>query len=94
MKAIFNHTVIAQSAQTVLFDGSTYFPPGSIVPEYFEPAHGYTTTCPVKGTASYYTVAVNGAIRDYAAWAYNNPTPEAANIKGYFAFWKGIKIEK
>jgi len=28
-----------------------------------------------------------------AAWYYPDPKPAAANIAGYVAFWKGVKIE-
>lgn len=94
MKAIFNNKIIAQSDKTISFEGSTYFPPESIFEEYFELVTNYTTVCPIKGTATYYTIKVNGEIRDQAAWSYQNPTTEASIIKGYFAFWKGISIKE
>ena len=28
-----------------------------------------------------------------AAWYYPEPLPAAANIKGFVAFWKGVKVE-
>lgn len=28
-----------------------------------------------------------------AAWYYANPKDAAKNIKGYVAFWKGVKVE-
>lgn len=94
MKALFNNKVIAESDETIQFDGSTYFPSDSIVPAYFRLEPNFSTTCGVKGTATYYTLHVNGEIRDQAAWVYEDPTPEAASVKGYFAFWKGIRILK
>lgn len=94
MKAIFNHITIAESNEAILFEGSTYFPPGSIVSRYFKQTAGYTTNCPLKGEAVYYTIDVNGETREHAGWVYHDPTPAAGHIKGYFAFWKGIKIEE
>ena len=49
--------------------------------------------CGWKGTASYYSLAVNGQTNPDAAWYYPDPKPEAAQIKGRVAFWKGVKVE-
>jgi uncharacterized protein (DUF427 family) len=29
-----------------------------------------------------------------SAWYYPDPKPEAANIKDYIAFWRGVKVER
>ncbi len=50
--------------------------------------------CPWKGTASYYDIDVNGKRNAGAAWYYPEPKPAAKQIKGYVAFWKGVKVEK
>jgi uncharacterized protein (DUF427 family) len=52
------------------------------------------TVCPWKGTASYYDVEVSGKRNHDAAWFYPEPKPAAKQIKGYVAFWKGVKVEK
>ena len=59
MKAIWNNIVIAESADTVVVEGNHYFPPDSIAHELFKPS-ATTTVCPWKGTASYYTLDVDG----------------------------------
>jgi uncharacterized protein (DUF427 family) len=33
------------------------------------------------------------AVNHDAAWYYPEPLPAAAKIKGYIAFWKGVKVE-
>jgi Domain of unknown function (DUF427) len=53
-----------------------------------------TPVVPGKGTASYYDLEVNGKRNQGAAWYYPDPKPEAKQIKGYVAFWKGVKVEK
>jgi uncharacterized protein (DUF427 family) len=35
---------------------------------------------------------VNGELNTDAAWYYADPKPEAENIKGRVAFWKGVNI--
>jgi uncharacterized protein (DUF427 family) len=92
-KAIWEGTVLAESNQCVEVEGNQYFPPGTIKQEYFKPSAAHTV-CPWKGTASYYDLEVNGKRNQGAAWFYPEPKPEASQIKGYVAFWKGVRVEK
>jgi uncharacterized protein (DUF427 family) len=48
--------------------------------------------CPWKGTASYYTLEVDGKQNKDAAWFYPEPKDAAAEIKNRVAFWKGVTI--
>lgn len=92
MKATFNGEVIAESADTVVVEGNHYFPPESLRQEFLRPSDTHTT-CPWKGVASYYTVAVDGQESKDAAWFYPEPKPAAAEIGGRVAFWKGVRVE-
>jgi uncharacterized protein (DUF427 family) len=91
MKAVWNNTVIAQSEETIIIEGNHYFPVESINKDYFKGSETQTT-CPWKGQASYYDVIVDGERNKDAAWYYAEPKPAAAEIKGYVAFWKGVKV--
>ncbi|MFN4000274.1 DUF427 domain-containing protein [Algoriphagus sp.] len=93
MKAIWNNQVIAESDQTVIIEGNHYFPPDSIKKEFFKSSDTHTT-CPWKGIASYYSLEVDGQLNRDAAWYYPDTKPKASGIKGYIAFWKGVKVEK
>jgi uncharacterized protein (DUF427 family) len=92
-KAIWEGVVVAESDQCVEVEGNQYFPPEGIKPEYFK-SSGAHSVCPWKGTASYYDLEVNGKRNPGAAWFYPEPKPAANQIKGYVAFWKGVKVEK
>jgi uncharacterized protein (DUF427 family) len=92
-KAIWENTILAESDRTIEVEGNQYFPPDAIKGEYFQPSDQHTT-CPWKGLASYYNVDVNGKRNPNAAWYYPEPKPAAKQIKGYVAFWKGVKVEK
>jgi uncharacterized protein (DUF427 family) len=37
---------------------------------------------------------VGGKVNKDAAWFYPDPKPQARNIAGHVAFWKGITVEK
>lgn len=92
MKAIWNNQVIAESDETIVVEGNHYFPPASIKMEFFKESDTHTT-CPWKGVASYYNVVVSGEKNKDAAWFYPETSDLAKNIKGYVAFWKGVKVE-
>ncbi len=92
MKAIWNGVTIAQSDDTVVIEGNHYFPETSLNRDYITFSNHHTM-CSWKGQASYYSLLVNGEMNTDAAWYYPDPKPEADNIKGHVAFWKGVKIE-
>jgi uncharacterized protein (DUF427 family) len=92
-KAIWEGIVLAESDQCVEVEGNQYFPPDTVKQEYFKPSAAHSV-CPWKGTASYHDLEVNGKRNQGAAWYYPEPKPAANQIKGYVAFWKGVKVEK
>ena len=92
MKAIWNGEVIAESNETIVVEGNHYFPPSAIKTEHFQPSETHTV-CGWKGTASYYNVVAGGEVNKDAAWFYPDTKEAANNIKGYVAFWKGVKME-
>ena len=91
MKAIWNDTVVAESKDTVLLEGNHYFPADSLNPSYVS-ASNHKTICAWKGQASYYSLLVNGEVNTDAVWYYPDPKPEAEEIRGRVAFWKGVKV--
>jgi uncharacterized protein (DUF427 family) len=91
MKAIWNDTVLAESDDTEVVEGNHYFPPESIDKDFFE-ASDHTSVCPWKGTASYFSIVVDGERNENAAWTYPNPKDAASEIKDHVAFWNGVEI--
>ena len=91
MKAVWKGRVLAESANTVVVEGNHYFPPDALDRACFAPS-SKTTVCPWKGTASYYTVVVDGEENPDAAWFYPDPKEAAAEIKDRVAFWRGVEV--
>ena len=92
VKAIWNGATIAESDETIVVEGNHYFPPEAIHREYFLDSQDHTV-CYWKGVASYYDVEVNGELNRGAAWYYPEPSEAASMIRGYIAFWRGVKVE-
>ncbi|MCT7958007.1 DUF427 domain-containing protein [Laspinema palackyanum] len=91
-KALWNGAILAESDRCEVVEGNQYFPPDSIKSEYFQESNTHTN-CPWKGQASYYDIVVEGEVNKDAAWYYPNVKDAAKQIKGYVAFWRGVKVE-
>lgn len=93
MRATWNGAVLAESDATVVVEGNHYFPAEDVRSEYFEPSDTHTV-CPWKGTASYWTVVVDGVRNPDAAWYYPEPKDAAREITDRVAFWKGVTVDE
>jgi uncharacterized protein (DUF427 family) len=63
-----------------------YFPRSDIAMAFLEPSDT-TSSCPHKGTASFFSIiAKSGPIAD-AVWSYTDPKPEVTAIKDHLAFY-------
>ena len=92
-KATWKDAVIAESDGFESVEGNVYFPPDSAKWEYLTQSD-HTSVCPWKGTASYYTVVVDGEENRDAAWTYPAPKEAAAQLKDHVAFWRGVTVER
>jgi uncharacterized protein (DUF427 family) len=91
MKAVWNGVVLAESDRTVVVEGNHYFPSESLRREFFKPSPTHTV-CGWKGTASYYTIEVDGQVNADAAWYYPDTLPTARQVAGHVAFWRGVQV--
>jgi uncharacterized protein (DUF427 family) len=90
-RAIWNGRIIADTPDTVVVEGNHYFPADAVDPALLTPSTT-TSVCGWKGTANYHSLVVDGVQNRDAVWYYADPKPQAANIKGRLAFWKGVKV--
>lgn len=91
MKAIWNGQIIAESNDTVVVESNHYFPQDSVNQEFLVESQ-HSSFCPWKGTASYYSLLVEGKENQDAVWFYLEPKKLASEIKGRMAFWKGVEV--
>ena len=83
--------MIAESDDTVVVEGNHYFPAATLRREFVtESAH--QSTCGWKGTAQYYSLQIDGVANPNAVWYYPDPKPEATQVAGRVAFWKGVSV--
>lgn len=89
-----NGEIIAQTGRAL----KLHEPP--LLPVYYIPRDdvkmalltpsSHKTTCPFKGDASYYNLAVGDETFENAAWSYESPKDEVAEIKDFIAFYDSI----
>ena len=91
-KAIWNDEVIAESDDTVVVEGNTYFPRSSLREDVLVSSDTHTV-CPWKGRASYYTLSAGGHTTADAVWFYPEPKPDAKAVRDRVAFRKSVRIE-
>lgn len=46
-----------------------------------------SSTCPFKGDASYWSVAIGDRVLENVVWSYEEPIPAAEGIRGLLAFY-------
>ena len=88
----FNGERIADSARALLVHETRhppayYFPREDVRMERLAKT-AHATHCPFKGNASYWTLSAGGRVAENAAWAYEEPYPEAEPIRGYLSFYR------
>ncbi len=62
-----------------------YFPRSDIAMAFLDESD-QRTHCPHKGDASYFSIVTKSKTIKNAAWSYETPKAEVAEIKGYLAF--------
>ena len=91
VRAVYTGKVIAESDDTIYVEGNHYFARESVDGSVLKNSDR-TTYCPWKGTANYFTVAVDGDEIADAAWYYAEPKEAANHIAGRLAFWRGVEV--
>ncbi len=83
--------VIAESHDALLLRETglrpvTYFPIDDVRMDLLHRTEHHTR-CPFKGEASYWSIEVGGRRSEDIAWAYEDPLPARADLKGRIAFY-------
>jgi uncharacterized protein (DUF427 family) len=93
--ALWNGAVIAEARddEVEIVENNVYFPMSAVNQQYLRPS-ATESVCGWKGTASYFTLSVNGATNRDAAWIYRAPFAAASQIANRVAFWHGVELRR
>jgi len=83
--------LVAETDHPVLLDETGlptryYLPREDVRMDLFRPTT-FTTQCPFKGDASYWTLELGDAVHDGIVWSYESPIPAAEGIAGLLCFF-------
>ena len=83
-------TLAASSQSRILFETSLppryYLPLSDVRFDLLRPSDTQTR-CPYKGTATYWSVEVNGVVHEDLVWIYRSPLPESQKVAGLACFY-------
>lgn len=93
VRVTIGETVIADTHRALLMyendmTPTYYFPRGDIDMKHFRRTDS-KTYCSFKGEASYWAIESDGSDAGNAAWSYESPYKESAEIREYIAFYPG-----
>ena len=91
VEVIVNGVVVADSHRpTLLFETGMltryYLPLTDVRTDLLRPS-STATSCPYKGSASYWTLEVDGERFEDIVWTYPSPLPESSRIAGLACFY-------
>jgi uncharacterized protein (DUF427 family) len=91
VRVTFNDETLADSRRVKLMHEKGllpvyYFPKEDVRMDLLEESE-YTTHCPFKGDASYWSVRVGNKFVENAVWSYPEPIESAPTLAGYLAFY-------
>jgi uncharacterized protein (DUF427 family) len=93
MKASVDGRVIAQSDDIVSCGGYEYFPRSAVHTEWLEKAQKTAHDLECPHGVQFYDVVVDGRRHSRAAWSYEAPRREIAQVGGRFGFWEDVEVK-
>jgi uncharacterized protein (DUF427 family) len=80
-----DRVLILKEVGASVYNPAFYFPPEDVDLSALEREDGFTTQCPIKGTASYWRLT-GAAPVERIAWSYDTPLPYSQLIAGHLGF--------
>jgi len=92
MQATVDGRVVAQSDDVIECKGYQYFPRAAVRVDWLEKADKTTGDQACPHGVQFYDVIVQGKRHARAAWSYEAPRPEMAQVGGRFGFWQDVEV--
>ena len=94
VRASFENHVIADTDDALIlkeadYPAVVYFPMDDVEMGFLAKTDR-STNCPYKGDASYWSIYMDGQLRENSVWAYEEPYPAMAALRGRVAFYPNV----
>ena len=92
MKASVDGHVVAQSDDIVACHGYQYFPRAAVRMDRLQKAEKTASDRACPHGVQFYDIVVEGRRHKRAAWSYEAPRPEMAQVGERFGFWEDVEV--
>jgi uncharacterized protein (DUF427 family) len=92
MKASVDGRIVAQSEDIVAAHGYQYFPRAAVRMDRLEKVEKTADDLKCPHGVQFYDVVVDGKRHKRAAWSYEKPRPEMAQVGGRIGFWEDVAV--
>jgi uncharacterized protein (DUF427 family) len=92
MKATVDGKVVAQSDNIIDARGYQYFPREAVRMDWLQKTEKTANDLKCPHGVQFYDVVVDGNRHPRAAWSYEKPRPEMAQVGGRFGFWQDVEV--
>jgi uncharacterized protein (DUF427 family) len=92
MQAVVDGEVVAKSNDVIDCKGYRYFPRSAVRMDWLQKTEKTADDLKCPHGVQFYDVVVGGARHARAAWSYESPRPEMAQVKDLFGFWQDVKV--
>jgi uncharacterized protein (DUF427 family) len=93
MKASVDGRVVAESKDIVACHGYQYFPREAVRTDWLNKAEKTERDLECPHGVQFYDVVVEGKRHKRAAWSYEAPRAEMAQVAGRFGFWEDVEVK-
>jgi uncharacterized protein (DUF427 family) len=91
MRAEWNGVIVADSSNTIMYDGKFFFPMESLNKEYLK-VSDKKSSHPKTGKSVFYHLKVKGQINEDCVCLFMVPTPETQKVKNHVYFLNGVNV--
>jgi uncharacterized protein (DUF427 family) len=92
MKASVDGHIIAQSEDIIACRGYQYFPQSTVRLDWLQKTEKTTSDLACPHGVQFYDVVIEGKRHERAAWQYEKPRPEMAQVRERFGFWQDVEV--
>ncbi len=92
MKASVDGQIVAQSDDIVVAHDYQYFPRAAVRMDWLQKTEKTADDLKCPHGVQFYDVVVDGKRHKRAAWSYEKPRPEMAQVADKFGFWEDVEV--
>jgi uncharacterized protein (DUF427 family) len=92
MQAAIGDSIVAQSDDVIECKGYQYFPRAAVRMDWLHKTAKTDSDLACPHGVQFYDVIVGGTRHARAAWSYEAPRPEMAQVGGRFGFWQDVEV--